>query len=779
MTINYNYGKGEHRNWIIEETEFHPEYQGKFETIFSLANGYMGTRSVTEEPYAGQTRGTYIAGLFDEFPGEVTELPNLPDWTGMELYLQEEKMDLLSGSAQEYSRRIDLRNAQLVRDFIWTSPKGNKTKFIFKRFLSLSNLHAANMKVEIIPLNYSGKITLVSGINGQVTNSGVQHLLDSRVRQYSEETITLSTKTQESGVCITEAASFAFSQNGKFFVPDYTMKIDRRYIAFQFEFDCLQGEPLSCEKYVVIYTERDPEFSEGTSPEQVEEKALADLKEIKTQGYDAQFSEHVSVWQKAWERMDIKLDGPDFDQLGIRFSLYHMYQMTPFHDDRISIAAKGLAGEGYKGHVFWDAEIFNIPFHMYVFPEMARKLLTYRYHCIEGAKQKARANGYSGAMFPWESAATGEETTPMWWSVDLKTGEPIRIWTGEKEQHITADVVYSMWQYFQITGDTDFYENIFLEILFETSRFWVDRLEYNSKNDVYEINGVIGPDEYGENINNNGYTNFLVRWQLRKAADTVNYLKSANPELWDRVSAKIRYNEEESSLWASHADKLVFTIDPETKIISQYDGFSMQPEIDVTPFRGEVNSILKRYGWEEVVHSQVVKQADVVMLLYLMEKEFSREIRENNYNYYESRTVHDSSLSPAMHAIVSSRLGKTDQAYDYFQSSLEIDFGKKMNSSNSGIHAASLGGNWQAVVNGFAGVRVSEAGALSVNPHLPQQWNSLEFTMTFREFLLQVKISTTRMNIIRIDTIPDVLVLYSGGDEHHIKQNGAIEIEFT
>ena len=748
MVIKYNMGKNEYRNWIVGESDFQPEYLGIYETIFTLSNGYMGARAATEEIYTEETRGCYVAGVFDEFPGEVTELVNIPDWINVDLKLDGEKFDLKTGKIISYQRQINIKYGQLIRNIEWESPNGKKIRLTFERFVSLKNIHFAALKVKIIPLNYSGYIEICSGINGQTTNSGVQHFKEGRLRLFSEGIISMTSRTQESNISVVVAVKHLFSFNGRTSKIKEEVGSQRRKIFLSSRYKIKQNEEFSFTKMVTVYTTRDPDFKgkEEFSDKKIEKTAIDNLKKLIEIGYDKLFEAHKKRWDQLWEQIDIVLDGPDFDQLAIRFSQFHIYQMTPVHDERLSIAAKGLSGEGYKGHVFWDMEIFILPFFIYTFPEIARRLLFYRYHFLDGAREKAKENGFEGAMYPWECADTGCEVTPKWGGVDFKTGKPQRIWTGELEQHITCDIVYSIWHYFQATCDHDFMYNYGLEIMLETSRFWASRLEYNPEKDQYEINNVTGPDEYSEHINNNTFTNYMVKWQLNKTIHFSGWIKANQLEVWKKVTSKIKFTLNELSDWKGKADKIYIGMDKSSGFIHQYEGFTDKREVDLLKYKGKVGAITQDYNWEEITQMQVLKQSDIIMLLYLLGDDFSQETKRLNWDYYEPRTLHDSSLSQSIHAILALEIDDIEKGYEYFERSIQIDLGENLKTSWEGLHAASLGGNWQAVVNGFGGVRITNKGRLRINPHLPEKWKRLRFKIKWQNE--EYRIDITRNKII-------------------------------
>ena len=778
MVIKYNMGRNEYRNWMVGETDFQPAYLGKYETIFTLSNGYMGVRAATEETYQEETRGCYIAGLFDKFPGEVTELANIPDWLNIEIRLDGEIFDLKRGKILSYQRQLNIKDGQLTRNIEWESPTGKKIRLTFERFVSLKNLHFAALKVKIIPLNYSGTIEICSGINGQTTNSGVQHFKEGRLRLFSEGIISMTSRAQESNIGVAIAAKHLFSLNGKILKVKEEVGSQRRKIFLSSRYKIKRNEEFIFTKMLTVYTTRDADFKgkEKVSDKEIEKAAIDNLKKLVEIAYNKLFEAHKKRWNQLWSEIDITIEGSDFDQLAIRFSQFHIYQMTPVHDERLSIAAKGLSGEGYKGHVFWDMEIFILPFLIYTFPEIAKRLLFYRYHFLDGARAKAKENGFEGAMYPWECADTGCEVTPKWGGVDFKTGKPTRIWTGELEQHITCDIVYSIWHYFQATHDYKFMYNYGLEIMLETSRFWASRLEYNPEKDQYEINNVTGPDEYSEHINNNTFTNYMVKWQLEKVFQFSEWVKANQSEAWKKVTSKIKLTLNELSDWKEKADKIYIGMDKASGFIHQYEGFTDKREVDLLKYKGKVGAIAQDYNWEEITQMQVLKQSDIIMLLYLLGDDFSQEIKRLNWDYYEPKTLHDSSLSSSIHAIVAVDIDEVEKGYEYFERTIRIDLGKNLKSSWDGLHAASLGGNWQAVVNGFGGVRISSNGKLRINPHLPEKWKRLRFKIKWQNEEHCVDITRNKITLKPLSSISKSLSVEVCEKEYILKPDEELKI---
>lgn len=754
--MNYSRGKGQFENWIVSETHFSSDALGKCEAALSLGNGYMGLRSATEEPYIGEKRNLFVSGTFNKAAeNEVTELPNLADLTGMDIRIDGERFSLELGTTTEYSRQLNLKTAELSRQFDWQSPQGKELRFQFKRFVSLDNPHLIAMEMTIQNLAGPVRISFDSGIDAQTTNSGAQHFLEGERRVFDKRYIQLMQQATESGIDVAVNAVHNIKVNGEEVICAPDMDMERRKVWLSYDFTLEPQETLKVEKLATVYTSRDKEFdTPGYSIQQLRDRSLQDLKTCADIGYASLFEVHRNAWQETvWNTYNLNIESDlPFDELALRFALYHLTIMTPAHDERMGIAAKGLSGEGYKGHSFWDTEIFILPFFIYSNPAVAKSLLMYRYHGLAGAQKKAKENGYQGAMYPWEMAwPTDGEVTPVWGDIDIVTGERSKIWSGFIEQHISADIAFAVYQYAEVTGDQQFLEQFGYDMVFATADFWASRLEWNEEKTQYEITNVIGPDEYKEHVNNNAFTNYMAYFNLKLAMRYFEQLKEQKNDL-----LKLSAYEQGYQQWKSKAEQL-FLPEPRAhdSVIPQDDVYLDLAEIDLTKYKTQqtARTIYRDFNSEQINQIQVTKQADTLVLLYLMEQtflqgdeRFQESVKRANFLYYEPRTLHASSLSLATHAILANDLGYSDLAYSLFKQASEIDLGPRMNSSDDGIHAASIGGIWKSAVFGFAGVRLVN-GCLRINPNLPKHWSRMKFTIYWRGQALHLEITQQALAI--------------------------------
>ncbi len=759
---NMDYSKA--KEHILGEKNFDPRFCGKCEAVMSQGNGYMGLRAAAEETYAYTTRGFFVAGTFDRFDeAEVSELPNAADCTEMELELNGQHFSLERGEVLQYSRELDLKTGLLTRNVLWKAADGNTWELSFERFVSLERLHDYVLKVKItlVDAKESGAvpIAVTSGINGQITNTGTQHFSDGDKRYYEKKYLQLVQTTSESGISFVHSAVHGF----RGIEINRMVQMPRRCILERLSGVIRAGETLEIVKYCNVYTTRDQEALEADA---LKKAGLEALKESEGIGFQELLAGSTLAWkEQVWDAAPIQIESDNpMDQLAMDFAQYHLRVMVPRHDNRMNIAAKGLSGEGYKGHCFWDTEIFLLPYFSFTDPEAARKLMEYRYLTLPGARKKAKENGYEGAMFPWESAWIADgDVTPAYVGANVVTGMPTKVWSGLIEQHITADVAYGTWQYFLTTGDQDFMERFGYEIILDCARFWSSRLEWSDQDGRYHINDVIGADEYKEHCNDNSLTNYLAKWNMEKALECCRQLQIEKPKLYERLDRELGLDQS-MALWEERIP-LVFLNEPrEDNVIGQDADYLSYPEIDMAKYKNQtkVDTILQDYDQTQLSRLQVTKQADLLVLLFMLEDLFPYKVKKACWEYYEPKTTHDSSLSYCTHCVMASDMEDKTLAYDLFGKSWSIDMGENMGTSDAGIHTASIGGIWQCVVMGFGGMRLTDKG-IRIDPKLPDNWSALNYTITYQGEKLSVCIQKeseqTRVHVLNLTGKKQVSVL--------------------
>lgn len=472
---------------------------------------------------------------------------------------------------------------------------------------------------------------------------------------------------------------------------------------------------------------------------------------------------------------DVEIDGDPAAQKAVRFAVFHLNGAANPDDETLSIGARGLTGDDYAGHVFWDTEIFLLPFYILTWPQAARALLMYRFHTLDGAREKAKRLGWDGALYAWESADTGADVTPAHSVAPDRT--VLDILCGVQEQHISADVAYAIWQYWAATGDAAFMRDAGAEILLETARFWVSRAVPEADGRRH-VRGVIGPDEYHETIDDNAFTNVMARWNIERAVETVELLRRRWLDRWIELSIRLDLDETEIACWAAAAEAIATGIDPRTGFIEQFEGFSGLETIDLAAYAGRSVPMDVVLGRDRTAKAQVIKQADVVALIALLPEALPVGSEASNFAYYEPKCSHGSSLSTAMHGLVAARLGQTNKALDYYRRTAAIDLDETKAAIGGGVHMAALGGLWMMTVLGFAGVFFATDG-IGLRPQLPPEWKALRFPLQWHGRRLRVAIDTvTSLVSVQLET-GDAMAVHVGSERHWLTTGQSVVTAIT
>ncbi len=710
------------RLWQITEFPFQPERLQHFETIFAIGNGYLSARASFEEGHEGDRPATLVHGIFNNAPGEaVPELAVAPNWLplritidGTPFTIQTKAREYLrpaGGIVLGYRRTLHLDRATLRREVLFRAESGSTVRLEFERFASLDQHHILGQRLIITALDSAPTIRI---------NADLEHVPDNDVGHWTCANAAADTD-QISWTAVTSQSGYRIALASRLIAPgcvESAVEENRATLATTFQLE--PGQAATVDKLTSIYTSRD--VADPLAATLLLNSAEADA-------YDALYEQHCRRWQEVWDSSDFVIEGDDKAQIALRFAAYHLLIAAPREDDDVSIGARTLSGLGYKGHVFWDTELFALPPLTLTQPNIARNLLAYRYKRLAGARQKAKEYGCAGALFPWESTDTGLETTPQW-SDPQPDGSRIRIWTGDTEQHICSDIAYAVLQYWRWTGDDAFLCAMGAEIVLDTAVFWGERVE--AKDCRYEISCQIGPDEYHENINNSVFTNRLAQWHLEQALKLLGWLADNAPDTARRLVKSLDLSEMRLARWQDVVDKMYIPFDRERQLHIQFDGFFDLEYIPVLDYQPRVGGIWPFLGHERALRSQVIKQADVVMLMALLGEEVGpREVMLNNFKTYYPRTDHGSSLSPAIHAWVAARLGLDEIAYEMFEQAAATDLENNQGNVADGIHAAACGGLWQAALFGFCGLHLTEDGP-QVDPKLPAHWRRVSFSVTYR-----------------------------------------------
>ncbi|GMX65661.1 glycosyl hydrolase family 65 protein [Paenibacillus elgii] len=750
--------------WTLTNNELTPKALLNLESLFSLGNGYLGVRGNFEEGYRPEMvsiRGTYQNAFHDvieipygeklyAFPGTQQKLLNIIDAQTIKIYLgdEEEEFSLFAGEAVAYERRLHLDRGYSERTVHWRSPGGKEVKLHFRRVVSMTvrELFAIDLRIE--PVNFTGRVKVVSTVNGDVSNFADPN--DPRVASGHSKRL----QVEEAG----EKQGYVYAVDRTLASGLKTACVSRHTASGADEVKIANGEtvltfnltePVRVTKWNV-YTDT------LRHRDNLVEQAIGIHEQLGGLTFEELMDAQKTYLDDFWTNADIHIEGDGSLQEGIRFNLYHLLQSVG-RDEYSNISAKGLSGEGYEGHYFWDTEIYMFPVFLMTKPEIARQLLIYRYSTLDQARARAKEMGHKqGALFPWRTIS-GTECSSFFPS-------------GTAQYHISGDIAYSYIQYYLGTQDDEFMKTYGAELLFETARLWLDMGHY--LNGEFRIDNVTGPDEYTCVVNNNYYTNAMAKHNLKWAAKAYRLLAEIAPEVLDRLCARLNVTKQEAEAWQQAAECMYLPYDPALNINPQDDTFLQKAVWDFENTPEEKYPLLLHYHPLTLYRYQVCKQADTVLAHFLLEDEQELETIRNSYTYYEKITTHDSSLSSCIFSIMASKLGYDAKAYDYFIETARLDLDNTHGNTKDGLHMANMGGTWMSIVYGFAGLRLKESG-LSLAPAIPGQWDRYSFRLQYRGRKLVVDIDRQSIRLTLEEGEALTLKLY--GNDVTLQHNRPLE----
>ena len=761
-------------SWQLEYDDYDPAKERSREALLAVGNGYFGTRGAMEETDANPVNypGTYIAGVYNRLVTKIADrdvenedFVNCPNWLPVRFKIDDGQwVDINKVEILEIHRNLDFKAGLLKRIMVIKDEEGRISRIESERFASMDNPHLAALRYKIIPLNYSGTITFWSALNGAIENEGVErykdlaskHLLP--ISQGSDGEIAyLKVKTTQSDIEIAESARLRLTKNGEF-IDDNLVHTTEAGMIFSFGDQYIeQGDVFELEKIVSIYTTR-----EKRNP-LIESLAAVKIGET----FDDLLHASVKVRNKIWKEIDIQVEGNRQSQKLLRLHLYHLLISASRHNESLdaSVTARGLHGEAYRGHIFWD-ELFILPFYDIHYPKTARSLLMYRYRRLGEARKYAKAHGYKGAMFPWQSGSDGREETQV---VHLNpvTGE----WGPDHsslQRHVSLAIAYNIWEYFHITRDLGFMEKYGMEMFLEICRFWESKTEWDEQNQRYSIAGVMGPDEFHEKYPNaeqgglkdNAYTNIMVAWLFKMADHLLTQMsdKSKN-KLFELLNMKA----EEVEKWQNIRKKLRLVISDDG-IIAQYDGYFDLKELDWDYYRNKYGNVyrmdrlLKAEG-KSADEYKVAKQADMLMTFYNLEKEevdalltdmgyeLPEDYLQKNLDYYLKRTSHGSTLSRVVHAQLAQMTGDKNLSWELYSDALSSDYNDiQGGTTGEGIHAGVMAGTIMIALTTYAGIRMKKE-MLEIQPQLPEGWENIRFQMQFKGIHYTFDVDNNRVKV--------------------------------
>ena len=728
--------------WRVVELSFDDAHSLVSESVFSLANGRMGSRGTFEEGYSGSsTEGNYFAGVYETapihpswwiqkgFPEGHDFIVNAMRWMGVAPSLDGERFDMAGSSLGGYRRTLNMRKGLLSRELIWIDSKGRKLKLRFERFISMADRHICGVRLVAEAMNFSGRLAIDADLDSSIRHYGRNRCFWRPIQSRAAEGVgALHVATENTN--LEAAGAMALLLEGELLLPARA-KADDLKVVLSYELELKQGVPVTIDKLVGSATTLDGVGKRGA----LADHARASVEKAVPYGYDALREDHIRRWGTLWKESDVVIEGDPAAQQGVRYCIFQLHQSYGGNNSALNIGAKSLSGEGHCGWTFWDTEIYCIPFYLMVNPKAARSLILYRYRTLDHARKAAKIMGYRGAKFPF-CTIRGTECSGIWEDALAQV-------------HINADVAYSVWHYYRVTGDKDFLFEYGLEILIETSRFWVCRSHWNERRGAYSIAVVTGPDEYRIAVNNNAYTNSMAGLNMKVAVEVLELMKSETPKNFEELAQYLALENWEVEKWRHMSENMYVPSCEELGIILQDDSFldtehAIRRDISPKELRLDVHWFMEKY-----IRYDLIKQADVLLLLFLRPELANLQLVRRNYEYYEPKTLHDSSLSPCVHSIMASRLGLSRQAFDYYLYTARMDLENRNNDGHLGLHTACLARAWMCITYGFAGMETIGA-RLKFAPVLPEEWKSYSLRFVYRDSLLELKVDKDGVTLDRL-----------------------------
>ncbi|WHY18044.1 glycosyl hydrolase family 65 protein [Paenibacillus sp. G2S3] len=733
--------------WAIIEEGFDPERNRTSESIFSLGNEYMGVRGYAEEGYSGDSlQGSYFNGLNEQldignhYKGIIRSLRymvNAVDWLYTRITVNGEQLDLAKSKISDYVRKLDLRSGTYRRELIWHLNDGKSLKVVFTRLVSMTMSHLGLQRVEFEPLNFSGSVDICAGLDFSIIHEERGECMWSSLRS-GEQGATTAIMARTVNTANKLFSSFTLQSSQPL---QLTRTEHDKFIGQSFTLELAQGESAHFTKLVINYSDSES----AHTAEELWSKGLA-LAETAGQLNETQiFADQTAYWNGIWETSDIRIEGDPENQQGIRFCIFQLYQT--YHGDHpgFNIGAKGLTGEVYRGLAFWDTESYCLPFYMFNNPKAARSLLDFRYKTLPQAMQRAKDVDCEGACYPI-ATIDGTESCDLWQHSNLQL-------------HVGTAISYGIWHYVKNTGDKEFLHNKGAEMLIQISRFYATRGQWGQQSGKYGYFGVMGPDEFQLMVNNNCYINLMAQKSFEYTLDTLSEMKEQAPEAFAMVAEKTGLRDEELNDWKNKADNMKIPVDEVTGVFEEHDGFFDMPHIDIHSIPVTEFPLYSNWSYDRLYRYDMIKQPDVLMFMFLYNGQFSKEEKLANYEYYESRCIHESSLSPSIHSILASEIGKPEEAYSFFEFATRLDLDNYNRNTREGLHTTSIAAAWMNIVYGFGGMR-SDGDRLSFQPSLPERWNEYSFQVMYEGVLLRILVNKTSVTLNAIHGGSTDIIVY-------------------
>ena len=732
--------------WNIIEEGFDPHLNKISESIFSLGNGRMGQRANFEETYSGETLpGNYVAGVYypdktrvgwwkNGYPESFAKVLNAANWIGIEIKIDYETLDLDNCKVTDFKRVLNMKEGYLERSFTAELKSGKKLKVKATRFCSIVDDEAGAIRYSITPLNFDSVVTITPFIDGDVKNQDANYdekFWDEVHKETHHGSAYLNLRTKKTGFHVCTGMKFAIQQDGKT-VEFSSAPVEReKYVANKVTLLVKEKQETVIYKYAANLS------SENHDKELLVHETKKVIEHISQKGFALMLKEQAQAWAAKWVESDIVIEGDASAQQGIRFNIFQLNQTYTGEDARLNIGPKGFTGEKYGGSTYWDTEAYCVPFYLATADEQVTKnLLIYRYKQLDKAIENAKKLGFKNGAALYPMVTMNGEECHNEWEITFE------------EIHRNGAIAFAIYNYIRYTGDAKYLNDYGLEVLVAIARFWAQRVNWSNDKSQYVMLGVTGPNEYENNVNNNWYTSTIATWCMEYALEALATVKASDAAKYAAIVKKIRFKEvEESEQWQHIIDNMYYPVDEKLGVFLQQDGYLDKELILVKDLPAEDRPLNQKWSWDRILRSCYIKQADVLQGLYFLEHRYDIDTIRRNFDFYEPLTVHESSLSPCVHAILAAKLGDEARAYEFYLRTARLDLDDYNNDTEDGCHTTSMAGTWMSVVEGFGGMRVRD-NQLQFHPFLPGKWASFSFKVGFRGSLLNVKVSKEGVQII-------------------------------
>ncbi len=744
--------------WSVIEEGFDPERHEACESLFAIGNGHMGQRANFEEHYSGPSlQGSYIAGIYypdktrvgwwkNGYPEYFAKVLNAPSWIGVNVRVNGAELDLFTCPVCAFRRTLDMKHGLLSRSFV-AEVGGGKIKVEAQRFVSMARPEIGVVRYRVTALT-PVTLSLVAGLDGNVVNRDSNY--DERFWNVLETEIEpeagyLLAQTRKLDFRVGLAMRLSFHSGAADVAPQCLRKDG--YVAGEFTVSLQEGEAATLTKYVSVVT------SEDHDKDKLKSAASTTAASAAKAGFDVLFAEHAAKWADVWNHSDIVIDGDVAAQQGIRFNIFHLNQTYTGEDERLNIGPKGFTGEKYGGSTYWDTEAFCIPFYIATAPsKVTRNLLIYRYKHLAKAIENAEKLGFKNGAALYPMVTMNGEECHNEWEITFE------------EIHRNGAIAFAIYNYIRHTGDTEYLGEYGLKVLIGIARFWAQRATFSPEKGRYVILGVTGPNEYENNVNNNWYTNKIACWCLDYAREAVAIVEKNAPHRLAAISAETYFDRAgETSQWAAISASMYFPYDPVRRIFLQQDGYLDKEPLTTEDLDPAERPINQHWSWDRILRSPFIKQADTLQGMYLFEEQYDRETLQRHFDFYEARTVHESSLSPCIHAVFAAHLGMMDKAYALYLRTSRLDLDDYNHEVDEGLHITSMGGSWLAIIEGFGGKRVVN-GKLTLNPQIPSGWKRYAFRLLWKDQPVEVSVTRDGVQILYRGTAPVTIAVW--GKDH-------------